>query len=437
MEESVLKKKSLVLLDALSFGLFTAYAIQQVASAVVRRPQFPTAEEGMRLVFFIPALNEAAVIRNTVLNLRQTVPDALCVVIDDASDDGTDGIVRELAAQDPGVRLLRRELPHARQNKAHAMNWAATQLLADGSVTGDLERTVFVGMDADGRIGEDFVLQVQGAFGDCSVMAAQNWMRYRQDVPVPPGWRGLLARTMLFQQDLEGFIQARTQFVRHGAGTAVLTGNGQCLRASFVADELAAGRTPWPEVLLEDFASTVEIKLRNSAYRVAYMDAQGEQQGMTEIGPFVRQRARWTQGTMECLPYLPRLWQANLSPVTVAEFSYLLLGPWMLPVTVLAGLSQPARRRLGWRGLTLPAAVNTFNGTLPVILQFYWAWQYRQDRQLPLWTVPYAVATLPLHGFLTTLALPVAYSRYFRGEKTWYKSVRQSEDTAGMVLPPA
>ena len=34
-------------------------------------------------------------------------------------------------------------------------------------------------------------------------------------------------------------------------GTVSLTGNGQCMRASYVADQLARGVQPWPDVLLE------------------------------------------------------------------------------------------------------------------------------------------------------------------------------------------
>ncbi|WP_217612427.1 glycosyltransferase, partial [Deinococcus sp. GbtcB9] len=77
-----------------------------------------------------PALNEAQVIEATLQNVRNAAPDTRVIVIDDASDDGTDRIVQASAQRDPGVRLLRREFPGARQNKGRAMCWAVARILA-------------------------------------------------------------------------------------------------------------------------------------------------------------------------------------------------------------------------------------------------------------------------------------------------------------------
>lgn len=113
-------------LDVIGLLLFVLFATQQILSALQPRPRPPARRDGVNLTFLIPALNEAAVIGATLENLRSTVPDARLVVIDDASDDGTDRIVADLAARDSRVRLLRREFPNARQNKGRALNWAST-----------------------------------------------------------------------------------------------------------------------------------------------------------------------------------------------------------------------------------------------------------------------------------------------------------------------
>lgn len=89
-------------MDVIGLILFLLYVVHQVTSALQPRPKPPTAEEGVHLTFLIPALNEAPVIGATLENLRATVPDARVVVIDDASDDGTDRIVARFAASDPG-----------------------------------------------------------------------------------------------------------------------------------------------------------------------------------------------------------------------------------------------------------------------------------------------------------------------------------------------
>ncbi|GBF04140.1 glycosyl transferase, family 2 [Deinococcus aerius] len=420
-------KNFLVSLDVVGLVLFALFAIQQTAAALMPRLRLPTADSGMDLIFLIPALNEVQVIEATLRNLRETVPEARLVVIDDASDDGTDAVVRRLARQDPAIRLLRREFPEARQNKGRAMNWAVARLLADGTVRGDLRRTVFIGLDADGRIGRDFVRQVYGAFQDERVAAAQGWMRYRQEVPGVRGWRGGLARALLLGQDVENFILGHTQRFRHRAGTASLTGNGQCMRASYVAAQLARGVDPWPDVLLEDFGSAVEIRLDSPEHRIAFLDAHVRQQGMIEVRPLLRQRARWNQGTLECLRYLPALWRSRAHPVTLLDFTYLICGPYLASFLLLSILTQPLRRVLHGEGLTLPGWTGLLLSVLPLAFQVNWALRYCRERRLPWWMVPCTVALLPLFGFLTFWALPLAFYNHLSGRKGWYKSVRHDE----------
>lgn len=159
---------------------------------------------------------------------------------------------------------------------------------------------------------------------------------------------------LLIQQDLENFILGHYQRVRHWAGTASLTGNGQCMRASYVAGQLARGVQPWPDVLLEDFGSALEIRLHDPKARIALLTAHVGQQGMISPVPFMRQRARWIQGTMQCLRYLGRLWGARAHPVTLADFTYLILGPWLNTLMIISLLSQPLRRAFGWHGFTSP-----------------------------------------------------------------------------------
>lgn len=430
-------KNLLVSIDVVGLVLFTIFILQQLLSALTPRPKLPTADSGVDVIFLIPALNEVQVIEATLLNLRRTVPEARLVVIDDASDDGMDAVVRRLAEHDPAIRLLRRQLPEARQNKGRAMNWAVARLLTDGTVRGDPTHTVFVGVDADGRIERQFVRQVYGAFRDERVMAAQGWMRFRQELPDVRGPRRLLARVLLFCQDLENFIVGHAQRFRHRVGTASLTGNGQCMRASYVAVQLARGVAPWPDVLLEDFGSAMEIRLNDPRHRIAFLDAHVRQQGLIEVSPLLKQRARWNQGMMECLRYLSGFWGSRAHPVTLLEFTHLILGPWFSMVLLLSFLSQPLRRLLGWEGLALPDWAVLLLGILPPMLHLNWALRYRRERRLSWWAVPCAVVALPVFGFLTFWALPLAYFNHFSGRKVWYKSVRHEERTDMEALTPS
>ncbi|UBV41543.1 glycosyltransferase [Deinococcus taeanensis] len=411
--------------DAAALVVFSLYVAQQFAAATQPRPTPPEQEHGVGMTFLIPALNEAQVIHATLENLRATVPAARVVVIDDASDDRTAQIVAAFAERDPMVVLLRRTLPEARQNKASAMNWAVQRLLTEGFFQHP-EQDVMVVLDADGRIGPEFPRQVRGAFHDPNVMAAQGWMRFRQ-TGSGPGWFGVVQRMMLFQQDLEAFITGHIQRYRHRGGTASLTGNGQCMRASYVQDQLARGVSPWPHVLLEDFASAVEVRLHAPAHRVAYLTAQVGQQGMVELPGFIRQRVRWTQGAMECLSYLPRLWQRPGSVVTRLDFSYFILAPWLNVILLSSIVSQGLRRVFGWEGLALPGAVGALLTVLPLAFQLNWAVRYTLERQLPWTAVPYTLLSLPVYSFVLLLSLPMAYWRHFTGQRGWYKSVRHDD----------
>lgn len=420
----------LSLIDSITLFSFGAYAIQQLASALMTRRRLPVAEEGVNIIFLVPALNEAEVIEPTLVNLRETVPNAHVVVIDDASDDGTDAIVKRFSAKDSQVMLLRREFPNARQNKGKAMNWAVSQLLATPLLADkDLSQYVFIGIDADGRIGADFAPQVRGAFSDSNVMAAQGWMRYRQITSELGGLRGFIARILLIQQDLENYVVGHNQRVRHWAGTASLTGNGQCMRASYVAEQLQAGVLPWPDVLLEDFGSALEIRIRaeHPKHRIAMLTAHVGQQGMIDSIPFMRQRARWIQGTMECLPYLPRLLKSGAHPVILLDFTYLIMGPWFVTALILGIISQPVRQLFGVSGLDIPEWVGLALACLPLTYQLNWAIRYCFEQKRPWWTVLYIMATLPIFSAITLWSLPLALFRHMTGRKGWYKSVRHNE----------
>lgn len=419
--------RALDILSSVSFGL---YVVQQIASAIMPAPKLPKLskqESNTELTFLIPALNEASVIESTLHNLRIAAPDAQIVVIDDASDDGTDSIVKEISARDKHLTLLRREYPYARQNKSRAMNWAIQQLLLqDPWQNKNLHQVIFIGLDADGRIQPDFVEQIYGAFSDDHVMGAQGWMRYRLDSGLK-GWRGELARMLLIQQDLENYILGHYQRVRHTVGIASLTGNGQAMRGSYLAKQLTEGNEPWPNVLLEDFASALEITLDNPKHRIALLDAQVTQQGMVDSWPFVKQRTRWIQGTLECLPYFPKLLQSQAHPLTKLDFGYMLLGPWLAGALQVGMLSGPLRHKSGTQVRPNKWVNMVFTG-LPLAFQLQWAIRYTREQRWPPHMVLYIMATLPLFSIITLPAQPLAFYRHFTGQKDWYKSVRHHEN---------
>jgi cellulose synthase/poly-beta-1,6-N-acetylglucosamine synthase-like glycosyltransferase len=105
----------------------------------------------------IPAYNEAACIAHTVENkLLQNYPsDRLqIVVVSDASDDGTDDIVRRYEQR--GVELLRREV---RQGKAAALNEAVRQARGE----------IIIFSDANAEFAPDAVRRLVENFADAEI----------------------------------------------------------------------------------------------------------------------------------------------------------------------------------------------------------------------------------------------------------------------------
>ncbi|GMA16773.1 glycosyltransferase [Deinococcus metallilatus] len=419
-------------LDLIGLILLCFYSFQMLLAALLPKPRRSApADPGLRFTFLIPALNEAQVIEATVRNLRLVSPGDRVAVIDDGSDDATAVLVSALAASDPGVLLLRRVAPEARQGKGKALNWAVTELLAGLRAEGaDLSREVFAVIDADGRIGPELLAEARRALGDRQVMGAQARVRIRQSAQrLQPA--NLIGRMLEQQQDVEFFITRHLQVLRSHWHTAALCGNGQFMRASYVAEQFARGVDPWPDVLLEDFASGLEVRLAQPAHRLAFLEHPVTQQGLPDLRRFTRQRARWTQGTLQCLPYLGRLWRTGVPLLARLDFTYFILGPWFNVVIVLTLLTQPLRWATGAHGLILSPEVGLTVSLLNLGLQLNWLVRYQLENRMPAGRVLFTAASFPVYGFALFLSLPLAFKNHFTGRRTWDKSARHAEPEGG------
>jgi cellulose synthase/poly-beta-1,6-N-acetylglucosamine synthase-like glycosyltransferase len=121
-----------------------------------------------RVTVLIPAFNEAAVIGQTIHNkLTQNYPaDRLeIIVISDESEDGTDDIVTQIAAQDARVKLVR-QVP--RQGKTSGLNLAMPQANGD----------IVVFSDANSHYQPDAIRQLVNCFNDPEVGYVTGKMVY-------------------------------------------------------------------------------------------------------------------------------------------------------------------------------------------------------------------------------------------------------------------
>ena len=287
--------------------------------------------------FLLPCRDEATVIGDTLGYLRESFPGAVFWVVDDDSVDATAGIVEQLAAHDPDVRLVRRRMPEARSGKGDALNAAYRELCATIEADADRERIMICVVDADGRPSPNLLRVCAGPriFGDPRIGAAQVEVRMtnRAERHPLPG-RGIVsnavASLLARLQDVEfrGPISAM-QMLRARTHTVNLGGNGQLVRLSAL-DELAGERgAPWGNALLEDYE--IGLRLMLGGWRIAYtVSAWVDQEALWSLRTLLVQRTRWAQGSMQCLRYLPEIWRSTkFSNAGLFEVTYFMAQPWL------------------------------------------------------------------------------------------------------------
>lgn len=324
----------------MSIGFLT-YVGFIVIPYVRHRPDPPGDPDHFAWHLMIPCRDEEAVITDTLRYVRRTFPRAHVWVIDDGSTDATGRLVADWAARDSGVHLITRTLPDARTGKADALNAGYRRLrgwLVSRHSWGEADRTILCVLDADGRLAGDAFAVCAGRtlFGDPGVGAVQVDVRMsnRDDRVVFPR-RGRLAnafgRTLVRLQDLEFRTAiAAIQLSRRHTGTVGMGGNGQFTRMSALAgiDTGGVGR-PWRGSLLEDFE--LGVHLLTEGFRTQYTkDTWVDQEGLPSLRRLLTQRTRWSQGTMQCLRYLPLIWRSpHVSTIGATEIFYYLVQPWM------------------------------------------------------------------------------------------------------------
>src|SRR5207302_2563851 len=248
--------------------------------------------------YLVPCLNEALVIGATVERLLTDGSNGRVVVIDDGSDDDTDGAAKHAAvsvAASHRLRVVRRRRPEARQGKGAALNAAYPLIIRDVKRRNlDPARVVVAVMDADGRLSPGGAQAALPLFADPRIGAVQLIVRIRN-------------RTKLICkfQDVEFWtISAISQFARSLTGTVSLGGNGQFTRLSALESLVDE---PWSRSLTEDL--DLGLRLAAAGWRTttttrAYVD----QQGVESYSRLMRQRTRWYQGHLSSIRRLPELW---------------------------------------------------------------------------------------------------------------------------------
>ncbi|GAA4933875.1 glycosyltransferase [Actinoplanes utahensis] len=376
----------------------------------------------------VPALNEEAVVANTVgaaLKLRGPAGTlSRVLVVDDGSDDRTPEV---LAAIDhPRLHVMRRDLPEARQGKGEALNAAfrhISRLTAEAGVAAD--RVVVGIIDGDGQGSENILVEVSRLMRDERVGAAQVQVRIRN--------RNKLLGAV---QDLEfGAIVDACQNLRDALDTVGLGGNGQFSRLSTLQ---TLGSAPWSSCLVEDLELGLRMHLGGVAIRYTSR-ASVTQQAVVDVRRLTRQRTRWAQGNMQCARYLGRLAASpRVARIALAEMLHYLLSPWanaivtvVLIGTGIAGLGgllvgHPISFLPTWVALAESGGVWLAVTTFPGVL---WALVHKRkhgdERTARMLTAALAYPAFLILGLAATYR---ALGRQASGRQGWAKTERLAEE---------
>lgn len=416
----------------------------------LRRPRVPSGNSAAwQWHFLVPCRDEVSVIGDTVRYLRACFPSAHLWIVDDDSDDRTVAVVEEfLGSQGGMVHLVRRRRPDARLGKGEALNAgyrAVKEWLGDEA---DPMSTIVVVVDADGRPAPDCldVCVADHLFGDEGVGAVQIDVRIsNRGVPQPcaRGFRRWRGKLLVRMQDLEfRSAIAAIQYSRKFTGTISMGGNGQFTRLAALDSIAGDDGRPWGGCLLEDFE--LGVHLLTAGWRTGFSnDTYVDQEGLYSVRRFLAQRTRWSQGTMQCSRYVPRIWRSeHLRTVGTAEMIYYLAQPWMqlvgsivypIPMVILA-VESVREPQSTWQWFTDGAwtffAVYGTIGILPFVIwgPIYWLRCERKGSFLRGvgWGLAY---TVYIYSFYVTSWR--ALVRLVRGRTGWAKTRRNDQQVHG------
>ena len=282
-------------------------------------PKRFTPEPGARVDVLVAAYNEAEVIERTVGSLLASKGvDVRVIVVDDGSADGTGDVVARRFGRDPRVTIRRK----ANGGKASALNLALE--IGDAPVV--------VGVDADTQLAPDALSKIVAFFQDPTIGSVAGNVKVGNRDRLVTRWQSLEYVT---SQNVDRRALSRLNAI------TVVPGAIGAYRAE--AQRAVGGYRDDPHA--EDMDLT--WRLRRAGWRIvnegrafAYTEAPAS------LGALMRQRFRWSFGTLQCLwkhrsatfrygwfgwLALPTLW--------VFQFGAQILAPFVDLQLLVAGLT--------------------------------------------------------------------------------------------------
>jgi len=397
----------------------------------------------------VPCRDEESVIAATVSAARTSFPNTHVWVIDDASEDRTAAIVRELMDFDGQVHLISRVAPNARIGKGEALN-SAYRIIGDYVGTDTDRARVIIGvLDADGYMSDDALHYMAGpeSFGDPRVGAAQLevWMKNRNDrrpVPHRGRWANLIGRYLVRMQDLEfRTTNSAMQLLRVETGSVGMGGNGQFTRLDVLDALTEKHGNPWGRKLCEDYELGLNVLTMGA--RTHYVrEAHVSQEALPYLRRLLTQRTRWAQGILECSSLLPSLRRSRrVTFAGLLEVHYFMALPWimvinllMVPLLTWLAIHQHQFNFLSGSTITVTIAAMLLFLILPYAL---WGPIYRRiaDEDIGIIASVFIGIGALLYAYFTYAYYPRAIGRLVTGRNAWAKTKRNADGVAPLAAP--
>ncbi|WP_374573858.1 glycosyltransferase [Phenylobacterium sp.] len=320
-----------IALGALRLLVLGGLALVHRAAIARRTPPLAFPEDGPLVSVLIPCFNEEKVIRASVERLLASRwPQLEVIVLDDGSKDATAEIVREAFAHEPRVTLMSFE----NGGKARALNRGLARARGE----------IVVALDADTQFPPDTIAKLARWFADPRVGAVAGNAVVGNRVNIVTRWQALEYVTA---QNLE-----RRALAALGAVTVVPGAVGAWRKSALEA----LGGYP-ADTLAEDQDLTLAVQ--RAGWRVEFdPEARAYTEAPDTVAGLLKQRYRWSFGTLQCLwkhraalfdrrrpvlgfVALPQIWLFQILLTAVAPLVDLAV-VWSLIAAAYGAVSHPA-----------------------------------------------------------------------------------------------